>query len=350
MNSKNRTDSSSKAIPLVYSGQKYRTIMGFSAIKDGIKTKNNVIDIDTIESKPNWLRAKIPSGKNFYEIDEIVGRHSLSTVCKESMCPNIGECWNNGTATIMLMGSVCTRACRFCAVDTGNPNGWLDEDEPYNVAQSVRLMGLEYIVLTSVNRDDLTDGGANHYAITVKEIKKINPAVSIEALTPDFCGILEHVEKVLDSGLNVFAQNIETVASLTKSVRDPRASYNQTLGVLNHAKNYRPDIMTKTSLMLGLGETDREIMDTMCSIRDVGVDILTLGQYLRPTINHLQVKKYLTPDEFAGYRKKGLEMGFVEVVAGPMVRSSYRADLVLKKNNVGLNDSKKDSNKEVISK
>ncbi len=252
------------------------------------------------------------------------------------MCPNIGECWNAGTATIMVLGSVCTRACRFCAVDTGNPKGWLDPEEPANTGRAVQLMGLEYVVITSVDRDDLPDGGASHYAACVREIKKRSPGTAVEALTPDFNGVHGHVEVVVDSGLDVFAQNVETVKRLTHPVRDPRAGYEQTLDVLRHAKHHRPEVLTKTSLMLGLGERDSEIMKTMDDLREADVDILTLGQYLRPTPYHLAVERYVTPEEFEAYRAEGLERGFVEVVAGPMVRSSYRAEQVLQKNNVGL--------------
>lgn len=252
------------------------------------------------------------------------------------MCPNIGECWNAGTATIMVLGSVCTRACRFCAVDTGNPKGWLDHDEPLNTGKAVQLMGLEYIVITSVDRDDLDDGGAAHYAACVREIKRLSPKTAVEALTPDFNGVEKHVETVVDSGIEVFAQNVETVRRLTHPVRDPRASYEQTINVLRHAKRYRPAVLTKTSLMLGLGERDHEIMQTMQDLRAANVDILTLGQYLRPTANHLAVERYVTPEEFDAYRQEGLETGFLEVVAGPMVRSSYRAEQVLQKNNVGI--------------
>ena len=197
-------------------------------------------------------------------------------------------------------------------------------------------MGLEYVVITSVDRDDLRDGGASHYAQCVREIKRLNPGTAVEALTPDFDGVLEHVEWVVDSGLEVFAQNVETVKRLTHPVRDPRAGYEQTIDVLRHAKAHRPDILTKTSLMLGLGERDHEIMETMDDLRAANVDILTLGQYLRPTAHHLPVERYVTPDEFAAYRSEGLDKGFLEVVAGPMVRSSYRAEQVLQKNNVGI--------------
>jgi lipoic acid synthetase len=235
-----------------------------------------------------------------------------------------------------LMGSVCTRACRFCAVDTGNPNGWLDPEEPANAAEAVRLMALRYIVLTSVDRDDLPDGGASHYAACVRAIKAVNPTTAIEALTPDFNGDTRAIETVVDSGLQVFAQNVETVERLTHPVRDRRAGYAQTLGVLEHAKHHRADVLTKTSLMLGLGETDDEIRTTMDDLRARNVDILTLGQYLQPTLNHLPVVRWVHPDEFARYRQWGLERGFTEVASGPLVRSSYRADRILEKNNLGL--------------
>ena len=329
------TDTKFRGIPIIESGRKYQTDAGFSAIKNGVKQRRDAEPV-LHGQKPKWLRAKMPSGKGYSNTREIVHEQRLSTVCEESMCPNIGECWNAGTATIMVLGSVCTRACRFCAVDTGNPKGWLDAEEPANTGRAVKLMGLEYVVITSVDRDDLPDGGASHYAACVKEIKKLNPATAVEALTPDFNGVHEHVEVVVDSGLDVFAQNVETVRRLTHPVRDPRAGYEQTLDVLRHAKRHRPEVLTKTSLMLGLGERDSEIMKTMDDLREVGVDILTLGQYLRPTPYHLAVERYVTPDEFEAYRTEGLERGFVEVVAGPMVRSSYRAEQVLQKNNVGL--------------
>ena len=324
-----------RGIPIVQTGSKYQTEQGFSAIKNGIKTRRDTPEIH-YGDKPTWLRAKMPSGAGFSSVRQTVREHRLSTVCEESMCPNIGECWNHGTATIMVMGSVCTRACRFCAVDTGNPRGWLDPEEPRNTARAVKLINLDYIVITSVDRDDLEDGGAAHYAACVCEIKKMNPNTAVEALTPDFNGVLADVEEVVGSGLEVFAQNIETVKRLTHSVRDPRAGYQQTIDVLAHAKKFRPDVLTKTSLMLGLGERDHEIMATMHDLYQASVDIVTLGQYLRPTPNHLAIERYVTPDEFAAYRQEGLDMGFLEVVAGPLVRSSYRAERVLQKNNVGI--------------
>ena len=326
-----------RGIPIVKSGSKYRTDVGFSAIKDGVKARRDAPQIE-VGNKPRWLRAKMPAGREFAAVRNTVREHRLSTVCEESKCPNIGECWNHGTATIMVMGSVCTRACRFCSVDTGNPKGWLDAEEPENTARAVQLMGLEYIVITSVDRDDLPDGGAQHYADCVRAIKRVNPQTAVEALTPDFNGVMEHVEIVVDSGLEVFAQNVETVERLTHPVRDPRAGYQQTLDVLAHAKAFRPNVLTKTSLMLGLGETDAEIMETMDDLRNANVDILTFGQYLRPTVNHLPIERYVTPEEFEAYRVEGLERGFLEVVSGPLVRSSYRAERVLQKNNVGLNE------------
>ncbi len=258
------------------SGEKYTTAQGFTAIKDGVKLKAADAPAAADVAQPSaapalrdsrrlppWLRAPLASGTEFQAVKQIVRRHRLSTVCEEAKCPNIGECWNAGTATIMLMGSVCTRACRFCAVDTGNPRGWLDPEEPDNVARSVELMGLKYVVLTSVNRDDLADGGSAHYAAAVRAIKGRNPGTAVEALTPDFQGVMRDVQTVLDSGVDVFAQNIETVRRLTHPVRDPRAGYEQTLGVLRGAKVHRPAVLTKTSLMLGLGETEDQIWDAL---------------------------------------------------------------------------------------
>lgn len=303
-------------------------------VKDGINSKKS--EPVPREHKPDWLRVKLPSGGKYGEVKDTVKTHSLSTVCEEAKCPNIAECWSAGTATLMLMGSVCTRACRFCAVDTGNPKGRLDPAEPRLAADSVNLMGLKYVVLTSVDRDDLPDGGASHFARTVREIKRVNPETAVEALTPDFQGDESCVQTVLDSGIEVYAQNVETVKRLTHPVRDPRASYEQTLKVLAYAKRARPDVLTKTSLMLGLGETDEEIIETMDDLRAIGVDIVTFGQYLRPTQHHLPVQRYVTPDDFKRYRDIGLAKGFLEVVSGPLVRSSYRAERVLEKNNVGL--------------
>jgi len=221
-------------------------------------------------------------------------------------------------------------------VNTGNPNGWLDGEEPANTAQAVQLMGLRYVVLTSVNRDDLSDGGAAHYAAVVLATKSQNPDTAVEALTPDFLGNHKAIEVLLDSGIDVFAQNVETVERLTHPVRDPRAGYQQTLDVLAYAKTYRPEVITKTSLMLGLGESEAELQQCMDDLRGHNVDVLTLGQYLQPTKHHLRVQRFVTPEEFERYRQWGLEKGFMEVVSGVFVRSSYRAERVLEHNNVGL--------------
>jgi len=317
----------------VSSGEKFVNDKGITAIKDGIKSSRT--DRERLR-KPDWLRIRVQGGATYEKVQGIVHEHKLATVCEEAKCPNMSECWSSGTATIMLMGDVCTRACRFCAVNTGNPKGWLDLDEPDNTARSVQLMNLKYVVLTSVNRDDLPDGGAGHYAACVKRVKEMNPDTAVEALTPDFLGVLADVETVVDSGIEVFAQNVETVKRLTHPVRDPRATYEQTLQVLAHAKAYRPDVLTKTSLMLGLGETEEEILQCMDDLRDAGVDILTFGQYLQPTANHYPIERYVSPGEFEQYRQWGLQKGFLEVVSGVFVRSSYRAEQVLAKNNVGL--------------
>ncbi len=327
-----------KGIPIraVKSGEKYLTPQGFTAIKDGIKQAGSP---GAAVRKPAWLRAPMPAGERFSAVKHIVRDHALSTVCEEAKCPNIGECWNAGTATIMLMGAVCTRACRFCAVDTGNPRGWLDPQEPENVARSVELMGLKYVVLTSVDRDDLPDGGAAHYAAAIRAIKRRTPDTAVEALTPDFAGEGECVRAVVDAGLEVFAQNVETVERLTHPVRDPRAGYRRTLEVLTVAKRHRPGVLTKTSLMLGLGESDEEIRRTMQDLREAAVDILTLGQYLRPTPRHLPVERFVTPESFDRYREWALQLGFLECVSGPLVRSSYRAERALARNNAGLDNA-----------
>jgi len=327
--------SEEKLIPAIQipSGEKFVNDKGITAIKDGVKASN--ADRERL-AKPDWLRIQVRGGDTYEKVQGIVHEHKLATVCEEAKCPNLSECWSSGTATIMLLGDVCTRACRFCAVNTGNPRGSLDPEEPDNTARSVQLMGLKYLVLTSVNRDDLPDGGAGQYAACVRRVKEMNPETAVEALTPDFLGVLADVETVVDSGIEVFAQNVETVKRLTHPVRDPRASYEQTLKVLAHAKQHRPDVLTKTSLMVGLGETEEEIIQCMDDLRAAKVDILTFGQYLQPTAHHYPIDRYVTPEEFEQYRQWGLEKGFLEVVSGVFVRSSYRAEQVLAKNNVGL--------------
>ncbi len=310
----------------IESGAKYTTKCGIKAIKDGIKSSKHPLEHSSAPlPKPKWLKITATTSENYQKVKQVVANHQLSTVCSEAKCPNINECWSHGTATFMLMGTVCTRACRFCAIDTGNPHGWLDPLEPEKVARSVKLMQLEYVVLTSVNRDDLPDGGASHYAETVRAIKTLQPKVKVEALVPDFQGNLKAVDTILESGIDVFAQNLETVERLTNLVRDPRASYWQTMEVLLHAKKSHPTTITKTSLMLGLGESEPELSRTMDDLRTIDVDILTLGQYLQPTPNHLPIIDYISPEDFKKYRDWGLKRGFLEVVSGPLVRSSYRA-------------------------
>ena len=315
----------------VRSGTKYQHRRGHTAIKDGIKRSSKLLPVVdmTRDRKPAWIRVRLPAGQRFNQVQEIVRSNQLATVCEESHCPNIGECWTHGTATLMLMGDVCTRACRFCAVDTGNPQGWLDQDEPLAAANAVRLMNLKYVVLTSVDRDDLPLGGALHYADCIRAIREMNANTMVEALTPDFQGDEESIKVVVESNLDVFAHNIETVRRLSPSVRDPRANYEQTLGVLATAKHVGANL-TKSGLMLGLGETEDELRQTMIDLRERDVDLITLGQYLRPTKNHVAVERWVTPDEFDRYREWGLAYGFSEVSSGPLVRSSYRADQMVK--------------------
>ena len=322
------------AIPVV-SGEKYRTPQGFSAVRNGQK-RRAAPEPDRAGRKPRWLRARLPSGARYLRLKRLMREHRLATVCEESHCPNIGECWNAGTATLMVMGGVCTRACRFCAVDTGNPSGWLDADEPDNAAETVRMMDLGYVVLTSVDRDDLPDGGASHFASCVRAIRRRSPKTAVEVLTPDFRGSEEAVRTVLASKPAVFAHNVETVRRLTPRVRDPRAGYDQSLDVLGIAARRGAGILTKSSVMLGLGERPGEIRQAMHDLLSRGVSLLTLGQYLRPTRHHLPVERYLPPEEFAEWREYGLAAGFREVVAGPLVRSSYRAERALMGNNAGV--------------
>ena len=319
----------------IQSGKKYKQRNGIVAIKDGIKN-HKIIREQAALIKPNWFKVPLPSGANFHDLKSIVSEYRLNTVCEESKCPNIGECWNNRTATLMVLGSVCTRACQFCAVDTGNPNGWLDSYEPEHIAKTVAFMNLDYVVITSVDRDDLKDGGATHIASCVQETKSLCPTVTVEVLSPDFGGNLEHLDILLNPGLDVFAQNLETVERLTPRVRDPRAGYEQTLKVLEHAA--QQGVITKSGLMLGLGETVGEMTQAMTDLFNCGVEILTLGQYLRPTVNHLPVEQYISPETFREYEFLGHQIGLKEVVAGPLVRSSYRADQSYKRLNKITND------------
>ena len=280
-------------------------------------------------TKPPWLRQRAPAGDKYKQISDDVRGLGLATVCEEAMCPNLGECWNGdtGTATIMIMGDTCTRGCRFCAVNTSQTPAPLDTDEPTNTANAVAKWGVGYIVLTSVDRDDVPDGGAEHFAKTVRTLKALKPDILAECLTPDFRGDGDAVTHLANSGLDVFAHNIETVERLQARVRDPRANYAQSLEVLRLAKATGPkNLVTKTSIMLGLGETDLEIETAMRDCKAAGVDIFTLGQYLRPTSNHLEVKAYVTPEKFAFWKSFGEDVvGFRYVASGPLVRSSYKA-------------------------
>jgi len=277
------------------------------------------------ERKPEWLRIRPPSGENYVHLKTLFRSLDLHTVCEEAHCPNVWECWGGGTATIMLMGDTCTRGCRFCAVKSGNPHGALDLDEPRKVAMALAELDLSYVVLTSVDRDDLPDGGAGHFAQTVREIKARCPKLLIETLIPDFQGDLEAVRTVVDAGVDVLDHNVETVERLQGTVRDRRANYAQSLKVLRDAKGMRDDLFTKSSIMLGLGETREEVIATMRDLRANDVDILTLGQYLRPSNWHLTVQEYVPPETFDELREAGEAMGFTYVASGPLVRSSYRA-------------------------
>lgn len=274
--------------------------------------------------KPVWLRVRAPSGEKYTKVKQSLRSLDLHTVCEEARCPNLSECWGTGTATIMIMGNICSRACRFCAVNSGKPV-LLDADEPERVAKAIKEWRLRYVVITSVCRDDLNDGGAEHIARTIKSIKVLCPKITVESLIPDFRGNEDSIKKVVRSKPEVISHNIETIIRLTPKVRDVRASYEQSLLVLKKIKDIDSMIYTKSSIMLGLGETEEEIIQTIMDLRSVGVDILTIGQYLQPTPKHLPVVEYFTPEKFNCLREIAERMGFVYVASGPLVRSSYRA-------------------------
>jgi lipoic acid synthetase len=278
-----------------------------------------------IERKPEWIRSRIPAGEKFKFISNLCKELNLHTVCEEAACPNIAECWGSGTATFMILGDICTRACRFCNVKSGNPKGFVDYTEPLRVAEAVSKMDLDYIVITSVDRDDLEDGGASIFAATVKAIKKKNPNIIIELLIPDFKANIDSLKTVANSGAEVIGHNIETVRRLTPIVRDPRANYDQSLFVLKTLKELNPKIFTKSSIIVGFGETEEEVIETMEDLRKVNVDFLTIGQYLRPSKRHIPVIEYVNPEKFKKYEEIGLKLGFKYVAAGPFVRSSYKA-------------------------
>jgi len=281
---------------------------------------------ETPLQKPEWFKVRLQEAERYKTIEGLVGQHKLATVCQEARCPNIYECWNKGTATFMLMGDTCTRACKFCHVKNGNPKLWLDPEEPHKIRNSVQVLNLDYVVLTSVTRDDLPDEGSDHFAKTVEAIKTLEKEVLVETLTPDFKKNQEScVQRMIDSKVDVLAHNVETVNRLVPWVRDPRCSQEISLSFHRIAKKLKPNLITKSSIMLGLGETQEEVLDCMKALRDAKVDVVTLGQYLQPTKNHHPVVRYVHPDEFKIFESKGLEMGFRFVASGPLVRSSYRA-------------------------
>lgn len=272
--------------------------------------------------KPDWLRVKLPTGENFRKVAGIVSEHKLHTICQSGNCPNMGECWGAGTATFMILGNICTRSCGFCNVATGRPEA-VDPFEPARVARSVELMGVKHCVITSVDRDDLKDGGSDIWARTIRAIRRRSPGTTMETLIPDFQGKWENLDVVTDAAPEILSHNLETVRRLTKEVRI-QAKYDRSLEVLMRAK--RAGLRTKSGIMLGLGETEQEVLESMDDLRSVGVDILTLGQYLQPTREHLPVAEFIHPDVFARFKALGLEKGFRFVESGPLVRSSYHAE------------------------
>lgn len=283
---------------------------------------NLVIERPSKVQKPKWLRVRLPTGESFKKVRKIVDEYQLHTICESGSCPNMGECWGAGTATFMILGNICTRSCGFCAVETGRP-GVVDEFEPGKVARSVKLMEVKHCVITSVDRDDLTDGGSDIWVKTVQAIRYQSPNTTMETLIPDFAGKWENLQRIIDVAPEIVSHNLETVRRLTKQVRI-QAKYDRSLEVLRRLK--KGEMRTKSGVMLGLGETEKEVLETMDDLRSVGVDVLTLGQYLQPTRKHLPVISFITPEKFADYKKAGLEKGFRYVESGPLVRSSYHAE------------------------
>ncbi|MBA7535733.1 Lipoyl synthase [subsurface metagenome] len=279
--------------------------------------------------KPDWLKIKIPSGSKFKEVYDLLKKYNLSTVCQEARCPNMYECWSKKSATIMILGKVCTRTCRFCAVETGNPQGQIDFEEPEHVAEVIKILGLKYVVITSVDRDDLEDFGSSHYAQTIKSIKEKNPGTKVEALIPDFSAEEKYLKKVVDAQPFVIGHNVETVKELTPYIRDRRCGYEKSLGVLRIIKKINSNIYTKSGFMIGLGEEKEEIVETLKDLKNVEIDVVTIGQYLQPTKKHHFVQKYYTPEEFDEFKKIGKDIGIQHILSGPLVRSSYRASEVL---------------------
>ena len=276
------------------------------------------------QRKPEWLKISLPQGKEYLNVRDVIARKKLHTICVSGKCPNMSECWGRGTATFMILGDICTRACRFCNVKTGSPQGIIDWDEPDRLSESIKSMNLRHVVLTSVDRDDLPDGGAEFWATTVRRVKEVNPKVTLETLIPDFNGIEELINIVIDSGPNIVSHNMETVRRLTPKVRS-RAKYDISLKTIETIAN-SGKAKPKSGVMLGLGETEDELFETMDDLINVGCKVLTVGQYLQPTKKHLTVKRYVTPEEFLRYKEVGLEKGFQFVESGPLVRSSYGAE------------------------
>jgi lipoic acid synthetase len=276
---------------------------------------------------PEWIRVRAPFGEDYTRLKGLVRTLDLHTVCEEALCPNVGECWGAGTLTIMILGDVCTRACRFCAVTTGNPRGIVDVDEPRRVGEAIAALNLNYVVITSVDRDDLPDGGAGVFAETIREIQERSPRTIVEVLTPDFRGNAALMKKIVDAKPEVIAQNVETVKRLTYVVRDRRAGYEQTLNILRAVKEMDPTRKTKSAILLGFGETTGEVLETMRDLRAVQVDLLSIGQYLRPTDKrrHYPLVEYVHPDVFKLLKEEGMKMGFTYIASGPLVRSSYKA-------------------------
>jgi lipoic acid synthetase len=274
--------------------------------------------------KPVWLRVRAPAGENYTKVKQSLRSLNLHTVCEEARCPNISECWGTGTATIMIMGDICSRGCRFCAINSGKPV-LLDAGEPERVAKAIKEWRLRYVVITSVCRDDLEDGGAEHIAKTIKAIKLLCPTTIVESLIPDFRGDESSIKEIIKSEPKVISHNIETIQRLTPKVRDARASYEQSLLVLKKIKDINSMIYTKSSIMLGLGEAEDEVIQTIKDLKSVGVSILTIGQYLQPTPKHLPVIEFITPEKFNWFREIAEQIGFVYVASGPLIRSSYRA-------------------------
>jgi lipoyl synthase len=274
-------------------------------------------------SRPQWLRVRVPTGENYEELKRLMRSKSLHTVCEEARCPNIAECWSHRTATFMILGSICTRSCGFCAVATGRPMA-VDWEEPRRIAEAVEQMGLSHVVITMVNRDELRDGGATILAATIRWIRRLNPDCGVEVLASDFKGSREALQILMDVRPSVFSHNVETIPRLYPKVR-PQAIYRRSLDILHWAKEMYPDIPTKTGFMLGLGETHDEVIDLMRDLRSIGIDIITIGQYLRPTEQHLPIDRYVTPEEFREYAGEGKALGFSHVESGPLVRSSYHA-------------------------